>query len=324
MTKCQQALHVLMALMILFVVGCSSLAEKVQLTSSPSIVNTDKVFTMETPFITPFPLLSSTPSPMFKSDKKCIPPIFCTGSPEPTMRASTQKTFFMLVKDNGNCDLPCFLGIVPGQTMWVDAESILKPYVVNNPISYDKTRSTQINRTYSTQIRTKANKDIPVEMVMSLAIDVGQKDVVQHIAIRVELYGDGFTEFHDKHLSRYGLREIFLRNGIPSAVYFQPEQSEKGYGFNVIYDELKMVIVFAGNAKQNSGGGYTVCPNIGDGDVSSMMIVLASPFDPMDVKKLMGYPIENNPALEKVTGLSLNDFYHLMIGDQQPACFAVK
>jgi hypothetical protein len=92
----------------------------------------------------------------------------------------------------------------------------------------------------------------------------------------------------------------------------------------VVYDELKMAIVFAGNAKLDDGNEYTVCPNIGDGDVSSMMIALSSPTDPMDVKKLIGYPIDNIPTFDDVTGSSLNDFYHLMTGAQQPACFQAK
>lgn len=323
MKKYQQLSRSLVIMITLLAVACSSLQEKATPTYSPLPGGTETALTPAISFVTHLPQtpIAST-IPILKSDGKCLPPIFCEGSPEPTMRASVQEMFFDLLNNNGNCELPCFLGIVPGQTTWASAKTILEPFAVNSPIPYDETRSTQTSRTYSTQIRTKTNKDIPIEMVMSLAIDVDQNDVVQHIIIRVELYGDGFTEFNDKHLSRYGLREIFLRNGSPNVIYFSPERG--GYGFNVVYDELKMAIVFAGNAKQNSDSGYTVCPNIGDGDVSSMMIVLASPSDSMDVKKLIGYPIENNPTFEKATGLSLKDFYYSMIGDQQPACFQVK
>jgi hypothetical protein len=245
-----------------------------------------------------------------------------TSAPAPTLIPDAQERFFSLLENNGKCELPCFLGIFPGKSSWVDANSILQPFDVNGSIPYDKTRSTATNRTYSTTIKTEMRHDNLTWMYMYLHLDVDQNNLVQHIAMDVEIYGNGSTEFRDKHLLMYSLREVFLRNGPPDMIYYTFDRS--GYGFDVVYNKLKMVIDFAGNAKQNTDGGYTVCPNIGDGGISSMRIVLASSTDPIDVKTLIGYPIDSNPTFEKATGISLDDFYHLMISDQQPACFQVK
>jgi len=242
--------------------------------------------------------------------------------PAPTLAPAIQNQFFELLQSNGNCELPCFVGITPGKTLWSDANSILQPFVTHKPIGYDETRSTPNKKTFYVQIQTKMNQDISVELKMNVALDVDQNNIVQHIVIRIELYGNGFTEFNDKHLSKYGLREVFLRNGIPDTVHYSHQLG--GYNFGVVYKILKMAIVFAGNAKQSDDVEGDVCPNMGDGQVSSMIIALAAPSDSIDLTTLVGYPFDDDPTLEESAGLSLDNFYQLIIADQQPACFTPK
>jgi hypothetical protein len=150
----------------------------------------------ETPSLALTPAKTITPSlGTFESKPSCHTPICLSSVPAPTLSPLTQKKFFAMLENNGDCELPCFLGIIPGKTIWADANSILQPFDVNNLIAYDETRSSATQKKYHVQIRTRANREIPIELAMSLAIDVDQSDVVQHIVIRIELYGDGLLNF---------------------------------------------------------------------------------------------------------------------------------
>jgi hypothetical protein len=48
-------------------------------------------------------------------------------TPVPISPEQILQAYFHLVEGN-TCELPCLLGIVPGQTMWEDAKSLLAPY----------------------------------------------------------------------------------------------------------------------------------------------------------------------------------------------------
>ncbi len=62
----------------------------------------------QTPIVTPLPTRTSTPSP--------------TLSP-----SEVQAYILDLLQKNAGCRLPCWWGIVPGQTAWQEAESFLAP-----------------------------------------------------------------------------------------------------------------------------------------------------------------------------------------------------
>lgn len=277
-------------------------------TSSVLFANTHTATPPAHPLITP----TSTPRSIY------IPP--------PTLVPDVQDQFYGLLKNNGNCELPCFLDITPGKTSWLDAKAVLEKYSINKPIKYDETRSTPTNKTYSTQIQTRSNTNTSFWLIMNIELDVNENDVVKHIVMSVESYDNDALAINDKdgHLSTYSLREVFLRNGIPDNVFFKFRQ-RKGYGFGVVYENQKIAFEFGGIALPNINNEYIICPNIGEGQVSSMKIALANPSDPIDVKTLIGHPFwEGVHPFEEVAGMSLNDFYELMISDQKPACFEIK
>ncbi len=295
-------LKITLLIFTLIVVGCESSTSPSQSTSLPTRIGITSTL--------PSPSPSATPTPMPKP----------THPPIPTMLYDLQDQLYLLLANNGNCELPCFLGITPGKTTWAEAKLLLEAYSINKPIKYDKSNATATNKQYTASIHT--TKDIGLDIKIKL--DVNEKDIVTHIDFNVTAYHGGSLAFDDRHLSRYSLREVFRRHGKPDAVYLLPPERAV-YAIHIVYEKLKLVIGLTGRAKELSGGGYELCPNLGDGDIPTMEIALASPADTIDVKTLIGFPFwEDLPPFEETSGMNINEFYQLMIGDQQPACFQVK
>lgn len=244
------------------------------------------------------------------------------ATPHPTLTYELQDQLFTLLSNNGNCELPCYLGITPGKTLWANAERILEPYAYKTPIPYERTRITSSNVAYHAVIQT--TKDINI--LTGVIIDVNpSNNRVTHIVSTFQFYFNEWSYF-DKHLLRFSISEVFRRNGQPDVIYFVPDLKQgRGYSFSLVYEKLKMVMEYTGRIRQDVNGSYIICPNVGDGDIGAMGVYFASATDPIDVKTLVGYSFwENVSPFKDVAGMSVNDFYRLMVGNQQPICFSVK
>jgi hypothetical protein len=52
-----------------------------------------------------------------------------TRTPVPTLsKQRANAVVNELLKNNGNCNLPCWFGVIPGKTLWADARKFLKPF----------------------------------------------------------------------------------------------------------------------------------------------------------------------------------------------------
>ncbi|MCZ2123161.1 MAG: hypothetical protein LC108_12950, partial [Anaerolineales bacterium] len=238
--------------------------------------------------------------------------------PLPTLTSAIQDEFYVLLSLNGNCEFPCFLGIRPGETTLAEANDLMEKFTQTKSLMLDPIASAETVEVYLGKIET--NKDIDLVAWINLHV---VEERVARMTFHVSASRGAQSVADDEHLSYYSLRNIFNKYGTPDRVYmYGPKYGS--YEMQVVYEDTKFVIDLSGNAKNVSADKYEVCPNLGDGDITEIKIALASPSDRIDVKELIGYPIDNNPTLENATGLSLNNFYNLLIGDQQPACFEVQ
>lgn len=274
----------------------------------------------------PLTTLSNTAVPVPKSTEGegssvINTPISATASSSfPMLTSDLQEQLYKYLKDNRGCELPCLLGITPGKTSWADAKSFLETYSVNKPIEVDKAASSQDYKVYYAQIQT--SKEISLMLRIRLAVD--KNDIVQHINFDATSSRGGSYVGDDQHLSRYSLRELFLKHGAPDAVYMKP--IKRGiYSLHVVYDELKIVVGLTGQAKKDVDGKYRVCPNLGEGNPLSLSIALANSSDPIDAKKLLDYPFyESEISLKDAAELNLDAFYILVSSNESPACFEAK
>lgn len=92
---------------------------------------------------TPLPTDTSTLIPTFTGTNTPVPPtntpIPPTETPIPTLaQAAANARFEELMQMNGNCQLPCWWGIVPGITNYQEAENILAPLRSLSPFELGK------------------------------------------------------------------------------------------------------------------------------------------------------------------------------------------
>lgn len=278
--------------LVLWVGGCGALP-----TTSP-------VDSYATNIVISIPSITSTVAPSPK-------PTF-TFTPYPTLAYEVQDEFFSLLASNGNCRLPCFLGITPGTTLWTEARMILEPYAYNAHFLNDKD--------LAQSVAIVTTKD--VDIYMTVKVDTLEDRRVNRIVTHAEFFKEDSIATQDNHLQWYSPSEVFRNHGLPDNLYLSIERGV--YSIGIVYENLKAVILLTGYAKENASNKRVVCPNIGDGDIGSIKIALASPTNPIDVKTLIGYPFWEGASLfEEVTGMSIDEFYELMVSGQQPVCIEI-
>lgn len=272
-----------------------------------------------TPIFTQTKVVTTSAMPIQKT--KVVP---TSDVPIHTLSPYLQNQFFKLLQNNGNCNLPCFLGIKPGKTSWMETRQMLELYSASSPIQYDESRSTAMDKLYTTTIFTEVDEITSVQTVSYLNVHT-HNDIVESIVFTSEIEGEGNPPVYNyNYLSGYSLKEVFQRTGIPDVIYFKVDK-EIYYDIYVIYENLKIVMVLSGRAEQAVINQYQFCPNIGDNQVAGFRIAVANLSYLTDIKALIGYPFwENTPLLEEVSGMSIEDFYKLMINDNRPACFEVQ
>ncbi|MDH5506067.1 MAG: hypothetical protein OEZ02_02470 [Anaerolineae bacterium] len=297
---------ILFVLMLGFIGACNMRSPQTEL---PTIAIPSLTATMNgsTPSSSPSPSLAPV------ATKWWVTPY----TPPPTLDFKLQDQFFDLLKTNAGCELPCVLGIMPGETSDYDALSLLEKYGSNGSISYPYGKD---GRVYGSIVMTK---DALIKLRLDLFIESG---TVQRILFKTMVTKEAALAVFDRHLERYSLQQIFLRHGPPDLIYFDPPGGLFGraYSLRILYKNKKIMFSLPGGASKNAEGGYSVCPNIGDGDIAQMTFVLAHPSDPVDIREynLMVFYDERDTEflLENVTGMSIKSFYDLIINNQ-PGCF---
>ncbi|MFT3893686.1 MAG: hypothetical protein QM730_18815 [Anaerolineales bacterium] len=112
----------LLLCILLSLFGCS-IAHKnlpsttAAITSMPSIMSAIQISITSTSTLM-IPTLTPTPHPTLSATQTIVP----TLSTDEALQQIKE-----LYKDNGGCDLPCWWGIVPGETTWEQTKQLLGP-----------------------------------------------------------------------------------------------------------------------------------------------------------------------------------------------------
>ncbi|MBV6395161.1 MAG: hypothetical protein HFACDABA_00732 [Anaerolineales bacterium] len=246
---------------------------------------------------------------------------FPSPTPIPAIPHSAQQQLFSILANNGGCELPCFLGIVPGTTLWSDAQTILEEFSWIKPIPQDPYASTTALTSYTTDIYTSYE----VTLDGYIKVEVDNKNVVQNIVFRSEIKQSGNLGTRDRHLSWYSMSEILKRHGIPDAIYLYYTNRTLVYTIDMIYEKQKFVVEYTGLASLNTDYSYTLCPDFGDGSISYFKIGVAKLSSQDDVKLIMGNRFwESMHLLEEITQINYEEYFTLINNFDIPACFIVK
>jgi hypothetical protein len=238
----------------------------------------------------------------------------------PTLPAPLQRQLFDILGNNGGCELPCFLGLMPGKTNWQDAKDLLGKFLAG-PFMPDAPDNLLGPKTYYRFMFTSYESILQGHF----QFDVDADNVIQDVILKADYYAEPEWGPYDKHLSKYSVGEVFRSLGEPDLVYVYYSRANLVYSLTIVYENVKLVIEYTGLAKLVDNEQYRLCPNFGDGDVVAMELAVASSSNSIDVKSLIGYPFwEGSSTTEEASGLSLVEFYRLMMQSKEHACFHVR
>lgn len=290
---------------VVIVTGCASTAQ-IHPNPIPTLEMTPSIVPSPVPTSTPLlkPTISSSPTPTssFPEPRVTLPPF----------PGGVEESF-----ENPVCKFPCWWGITPGITTWEDSKNLF--------LSLGFSLHTKVDDEY---VSHEAEINQP-ESIYNTRIKIYTKDdKVEYIAIKSFLPQADFQ----KRYSAYELKKILRSYGIPSRILtFASLLGDGTYGLDLFYDEEGFLISYGGNVHADKSGNPVVCPDFSYGSIEGIGIYLQSP---NIAQKIENFPDEELKTsfrisegylhpIERVTGLTPQEFSNLFIGDNPSYCFTI-
>ena len=182
-----------------------------------------------TPTIQPLPLLSETPliTP--------TPTLDYLFMPKKGPSFEQQVRLFEALKDN-NCELPCYLGITPGQTTWQEAKLKLESY---GNVFYGPDRSEK-----------SLAYDFRMVFLGSHVIILNIEDnIVQRIFLSIINHDESM--YYD-NWSKYSIHHTLIQLGAPDDIFINANE-DGGYSIAMVYKKSGMALEWYGMQKKKRG-----------------------------------------------------------------------
>jgi extradiol dioxygenase family protein len=253
-------------------------------------MNTRIIRLEPTETVTQHPILTLTPS-------RTVPIPLPTLNPD-----QAEQTILALMQGNGGCSIPCFWGIIPGVSDFDQTVGFLEHLGENvsrygtDPINYD----------WYITFRDKMRIHLTFQE---------ENDKVRNISVRINHLNSPVLEYSDW----MGFRpDTILRTyGLPTRVVFslsyptEPTTSNTvGYDFSFIYSEQDMIIGYW-EPRVVDRRFLHICPLI-DPELYYVNYWLGEDFEDNDV---------HGVDVQDISTLSVFDFYTLILGNPDEACF---
>jgi len=247
------------------------------------------------PTATPTPTMTWTPTPSV------------TLTPPVTLEPDLAKAEVMrLFKEEVDCEKACVWGIVPGETSLGEATNILKRLGISWQAIYDKDDM----EVYSALVGAVDSANGPLELYI-------QNGLVEKIRFGFSTWYGGDKVVPRSEWLAYSPEMILKRYGKPSRVEFRIEYPhEPGappgsiwYDIVMYFDDLELSIQYI-EAPSKEGKLFKACP-IKDPFLFGIDIWIGK--DPV-------YPPSPAIPLEDAAGLTLDEFYELMVNGNPNTC----
>jgi len=217
-----------------------------------------------------------------------------------------------LLKTNGDCALPCWWGITPGQSTWAETRQILLQL---------GTRTNDIPLTDGVTGHGTGGLDLTEPLITIRLYLVEQSEVIDTISLQAEADFGNRVEFQ-KIFERYFLKSILLIHGPPSRVWVdllggipEPPSTRVPLELTVFYDSQGIMIAYTGSIEYHSNT-YQVCPLAGN--IAGVSIFLQSPDNPRPLNQAHTTHVH---TLEEASGLSVVDFQTVFVQGDDQTCF---
>lgn len=300
------------ALSLFLFIGCSPRLNQpvdTTVTTTPSLVptmtKTRAPISTLTPIPTATPTITKTPLPMntlTAQERESYVREFLTGDPK--------------------CELPCWLGITPGETTWNEAEQILRYFGVRIGATLLDDQATVFHGTGGFDFEEK-----------DIYNGFGFGERAEHIDF-ILITSHGYNNIQEfQTLWKNYSPEILMKTfGIPDQVVLNitiPGPSPyRGYFLWLFYEQLGFMVRYDGGVLDAPI--FHICPKIDqNGDIDTIKLSLQSHDSPFPLGYFDPILTDTNPStaylrvfhsIHDATGMDEKEFYDIFV-KEEPACF---
>jgi hypothetical protein len=306
-------------------VGCSGRQMEIPDPVYPTIT----LISLQSPASTTYVITpNDTPTPT-QTRTATSTPTFSGPTPSSTLASTLtpdERNEFILdlVKNNGGCSLPCFWGLIPGETEWEEANQMFQP--LGKSVMFELYLGHGL---YKYEVEPQNHEDA-VTAHASFYVKDGR---IQWITSQ-QIVSSGSPRLGE-FVQALSLKSILLKNGIPERITVSlgvgfdhyPDIAE--YGLLLYYDQRGFQIYYSGISTSEVQG-YNACPNKfyirTQIEPLRIMYGVQSPDSdqPLErLEELMWGQILNEPYLEEVTGLGIEELTTLVVDGDESACFVI-
>ena len=246
-----------------------------------------------------------------------------TNTPVPTLPVDEQDTYVVnLIATNGGCELPCILGIQPGQSTWQDVREIEAQIWAAGNINPGEA-ALRYGLSFSF---TEASGDL-FDMV-----SYGSGSNIEHISASafILLQDDPyrFPPFAEA-MRRFSLKSVLNEHGPPSRVLLHIQGELEPGGISIIeivtiYENSNFIVryvFYGGVSRDPQTDKQQICPKYEF--ISAIKMYSKVPEITRSLKSLAGIatlPLGWYTDWERLTGLSIEEFQTVFAEDDDSSC----
>jgi hypothetical protein len=234
-------------------------------------------------------------------------------TPVPTLSINVEQKMVEVLKSN-DCNLPCYMGVIPGETKWSDAKILLETLGANfeaQGLQGDGKWYSYIATIDDPSI-TMTNGAVEDHRISNSIGLIIKNDVVQRTYIWI--LGRGLSPKFQDYWSKYSPKGVFLQLGIPDEIY------SAGGLLALEYKRLGII-----NTYDTFWLDGQLCPQNETGHFDRRFVIknkntsdaLFTEFQDSLRNKALWDPIEES------LGISVKEFYDQVIADDS-VCFDIK
>jgi len=233
-----------------------------------------------------------------------------TSLPVPTFTADQERAFVVhMLEANGGCRLPCWWGMMPGETAWQDVRSFFASIG-------KRTASSQPPAGFIGEMFFVSDGEFRFDYYVGHTFVV-EDGLVQ--SMHVTLGGHEDSE-HLQDWEPYALSNLLSDYGAPSQVLVELLHADGGAGpwyfLGLIYDHLGFYVRYSGEADYYQHPAARVCPRLRKMMLIELELRQPQPSQPLTLPGDADYYY----PIEQVAGMDMQAFYEAFIDPQSSRC----
>lgn len=277
------------------------------------------------------PAITATSEPTATTIPETLSPHIATSTqiPQPTLAPTLTseeaiQTFTNFVEMDGDCNLPCWLGVIPGQTDFDEATSNLSKY---SGFAYSEFTS---QRAFILMYFPNFENAIHDSGTGVTSGDNGKvSQILVYAVVKPDISGNvnyAHPEFQ-KMWRRFFIPEIFTRYGAPEKIFLDTTliAADPATSFPfvlwVVYPQEGFLIRYQGlNAK--NGDNIRICPIQSRIEIKIWDAEKSNYEEFIDGDRALGLSTSlGTQPIETVTNFDIKSFYQMFKGGQLDTCF---